>query len=48
MNPLYLINPSLEAYCSTILSHYNIIRLVKFVSKIRIEVVELILSLINI
>jgi hypothetical protein len=37
MNPLSLINPSLEiVYCSTMLSNHDIIRLVRFVSKIKI------------
>jgi hypothetical protein len=41
MNTLSLINPSLEiVYCSTTLSNHNIIRLVRFVSKIRVGVVE--------
>jgi hypothetical protein len=38
MNPLSLINPSLEiSYCSTSLSNYDIIRLVRFISKIKVE-----------
>jgi hypothetical protein len=42
MNPLDLINNlSLEiVYCSTALSNHVIIRFVKFVSKIKVEVVE--------
>jgi hypothetical protein len=41
MNPLSLINMSLEfGYCSTMLSNQGIIRLVKFVSKIKVGVVE--------
>jgi hypothetical protein len=41
MNPLSLINPSLEiVYYSIILSNHDIIRLVRFVSKIRVEVME--------
>jgi hypothetical protein len=40
-NPLSLINPSLEiGYCSTTLSNPGIIRLVTFISKIKIEVVK--------
>jgi hypothetical protein len=39
MNPLSLINPSLEiVYCSTALSNNDIIRLVRFVSKIKVGV----------
>jgi hypothetical protein len=41
MNPLRLINLSLEIiYCSMMLSNHVIIRLVRFVSKIKIRVVE--------
>jgi hypothetical protein len=40
-NPLSLINPSLEiGYCSTMLSNHDIIRLVRFISKIKVRVVE--------
>jgi hypothetical protein len=47
MNPLSLINPSLETvYCSTTLSNHDIIRFVRFVSKIRVGVVEWVLLLI--
>jgi hypothetical protein len=47
MNTLSLINPSLEiGYCSTTLSNHDIIRLVRFVSKIKVGVVEWVLSLI--
>jgi hypothetical protein len=46
---LSLINLSLEiGYRSTMLSNYDIIRLVRFVSKIKVGVVEWILSLIYI
>jgi hypothetical protein len=45
MNPLSLINPSLEiVYCSTPLSNHDIIRLVRFVSKIKVGAVEWVLS----
>jgi hypothetical protein len=45
---LSLINPSLEiVYCSTMLSNHDIIS-VRFVSKIKVEVVEWVLSLIHI
>jgi hypothetical protein len=41
MNPLSLINMSLEfGYWSTMLSNQGIIRLVKFVSKIKVGVME--------
>jgi hypothetical protein len=41
MNPLNLINPSLEnCYCNTTLSSRDIIILVTFVSKIKVRVVE--------
>jgi hypothetical protein len=44
-----LLNPSLEiGYYSTTLSYHGIIRLVRFVSKIKIGVVEWLLSLIHI
>jgi hypothetical protein len=47
MKPLNLINSSLDiVYCSTTLSNHNIIRLVRFVSTIRIEVMKWVLSLI--
>jgi hypothetical protein len=47
MNPLSLINPSLEiVYCSMTLSNHDIIRLVRFVSKIKVGVMEWVLSLI--
>jgi cell division ATPase FtsA len=46
-NPLSLISSSLEIiYCSTMLSNHDIIRLVRFVSKTKVGVVELVLSLI--
>jgi hypothetical protein len=49
MNPLSLSNPSLDiSYCSMTLSNHNIIRLVRFVSKIKIGVVKCVLSLIYI
>jgi hypothetical protein len=36
-----VINPSLEiGYCSTLLSNHDIIRLVRFVSKIKVGVVK--------
>jgi hypothetical protein len=41
MNLLSIINLSLEiAYCSTILFNHHIIRLVRFVSEIKLKVVE--------
>jgi hypothetical protein len=41
MNPLSLINKSLEiVYCSTTLSNHVIIRLVRFISKIKVWVAE--------
>jgi hypothetical protein len=46
MNPLSLINTSLEiGYCSKTLSNHDIIKLVRFVSKIKVGVVEWVLSL---
>jgi hypothetical protein len=49
MNPLSLINPSLEIdYCSTTLSNHDIIRFVRFISKIKVGVVEWVLLLIHI
>jgi hypothetical protein len=48
-NPLSLINLSLEAgYCSTKLSNHDIIRLVRFISRIEVGVMECVLSLIHI
>jgi hypothetical protein len=48
MVPLSLINPPLEiVYCSMSLSNHDIIRLVRFVSKIKVGVVEWVLSLIT-
>jgi hypothetical protein len=45
-NPLRLINSSLEIdYCSMTLSNHGIVRLVRFVSKIKVEVAEWILLL---
>jgi hypothetical protein len=44
-----LINLSLKiGYCSTTLSNHGIIRLIRFVSKIKVGVVEWVLSLIYI
>jgi hypothetical protein len=41
MNPLSLINLSLEIdYCSTTLYNHDIIRLIRFVSKIKVGDVE--------
>jgi hypothetical protein len=41
MNPVNLINPSLEiGYCSITLSNHIIIRLVRFILKIKVGVVE--------
>jgi hypothetical protein len=49
MNPLSLINLLLEiGNCSTTLSNHTIIRLVSFISKIKVGVVECVLSLIHI
>jgi hypothetical protein len=49
MNPLSLINLSLEiVYCSMTLSNYVTIRLVRFISKIKVGVVDWVLSLIYI
>jgi hypothetical protein len=40
-NPLGLINPSLGiGYCSTMLFNHDIIRLVRFMSKIKVGIVE--------
>jgi hypothetical protein len=48
-NPLSLINSSLEiVYYSTMLSNHDIIRFFRFVSKIKVGVVEWVLSLIYI
>jgi hypothetical protein len=48
-NPLSLINLSLEiGYCNTTLSNLDIIMLVRLVSKIKVGVVEWVLSLIYI
>jgi hypothetical protein len=41
MDLLSIINSSLEfGYCSTMLSNHNIIRLVRFVSKVKVGVVK--------
>jgi hypothetical protein len=41
MDALSLINPSLDiGYCSMTLSNHDIIRLVRFVSKVKVGVVE--------
>jgi hypothetical protein len=49
MIPLSIINLSLEiAYCSTTLSSHDIIRLVRLISKIKLGVVEWVLSLVDI
>jgi hypothetical protein len=41
MDPLSLINQSLEiGYCSMTLSNHAIIRLIRFISKIKVGVVE--------
>jgi hypothetical protein len=48
-NPLNLINPSLDmGYCSMTLSNHGIIRLVRFISKIKVGVVKWVLSSIHI
>jgi hypothetical protein len=44
MNPLNIINLSLETgYCSTTLSNHDIIRLVRFISEIKVGVMKWIL-----
>jgi hypothetical protein len=49
MNPLSIINLSIEIdYCSMTLSNHDIIMLVRFVSKIKVGVVEGIFSLMHI
>jgi hypothetical protein len=48
-NPLSLISPLLEiGYCSITLSIHDIIRLIWFVSKIEVGIIEWVLSLIYI
>jgi hypothetical protein len=45
MNPLSIIKMLLEIdYCSMILSNYDIIRFIRSISKIKVDVVECVLS----